>query len=209
MFKVYHFKSLDSTNKKARSFEKNSVIIADEQTKGKGRFKRGWSSSKDGIYISIVLPNISRSHFYTFIACLSALKAINIKGIKIKWPNDLIYKKKKLCGILTETKNNKSIIGIGINSNNKIPFSLKNKAISLSKISNRKIDNNSIIKKILKNYENYLKLLEKREYWKIINDWKKNSFLGEKIKVKTLNKTYIGTAQDIDKDCFLILKTNY
>jgi len=205
MFKIYLFKSLNSTNEKAKDFEENSVIIAEEQIKGKGRFKRHWSSSKNGIYLSIVLPCIAKPQFYTFIACLSALKAINNKKIKIKWPNDLIHDKKKLCGILTEVKNNKAIIGIGINTNNKIPKSLEEKAISL-KIINKKVNNKKIINKLLNHFENYLKLLERKKYSKIIKDWKENSFLGEKIKVKTMNKTYGGTAYNINKDLFLIVK---
>ena len=200
MFKVYYFKKLTSTNEKAKEFPLNSVIIAHEQTKGKGRFNRKWSSSKGGIYLSIVLPKISEPQLYTFIACLSALKSVRIKEIKIKWPNDLIYKKKKLCGILTESNDKKTIVGIGINTNNKVPKSLK--AISLNQISNKGINNNPIIKRLLLHFEKYLKKSKKE----IISDWKKHSFLGSKIKVRTLSETYSGTAYDIDKDYFLILK---
>jgi len=208
MFKLYHFKKLDSTINKAKKFPKNCIVIADEQTKGKGRFKRKWSSSKGGIYLSIVLENLN-PQYLTFIAAISTQKAIkdiyNIKTI-IKWPNDLIYNKKKLCGILTQTNKEKSILGIGINTNNKIPKSLEKRAISLNKIVNKKINNKKIINKLLNHFEKYLKLLKNKKYSKIINDWKKNSFLGSIIKVKTINKTYKGIAYDINKDCFLIVK---
>ncbi len=202
MFKIYHFKRLNSTNTKAKFFGINSVIIADEQIKGKGRFKRNWKSSKGGIYLSLVLPKTTKPQFYTFIAALSAKKALNIKKIRIKWPNDLIYGKKKVCGILTELKEKKAIVGIGINTNNEIPFSLKNKAISLKYIKKKGINNEKVIKVLLKNFESYLKSKQS----KIIRDWKRNSFLGSQVKVKTLNGAYKGIAYDIDKDCFLILK---
>lgn len=208
MFKNYHFKKLTSTNDKAKEFKAGSIIIADEQTKGKGRFKRKWSSSKGGIYLSIVLENLNPSYL-TFIAAISAQKAIkDVYNLKttIKWPNDLIYNNKKLCGILTKINKNKSIVGIGINTNNKIPPSLKNKAISLSEIINKKINNKKIIKKLLKHFENYIKLLRKKKYSKIIEDWKKNSFLSSEVKVKTLNKTYSGIAHNIDKNCYLVIK---
>ena len=207
MFKIYYFDKLTSTIDKAKEFDVNSVILANEQIKGKGRFKREWSSSKGGIYMSIVLKKTNPSYL-TFIAAISAQKAIkNVYGLKtiIKWPNDLIYNKKKLCGILTKVSD-RSIVGIGINTNNKIPSSLKNKAISLSEIINKKINNKLIIKKLLKHFEIYLKLLKNKKYSKIINDWKKNSFLGSKVKVKPLGKTYTGIAHDVDKDCFLIIK---
>ena len=208
MFKVHSFKSLDSTNNKAKSYPINSVIVSEEQTKGKGRFKRDWSSSKGGIYLSIVLENAS-PQYLTFIAAISVKKAIEksykIKT-KIKWPNDLIFEKKKVCGILTEIKNNKVIVGIGINTNNKIPKPLKEKAISLKDINRKQIDNKKIIKLILNYFKKYYNELKDKNYNKIINDWKKNSFIGCKIEVKTLNKTYEGTAYNIDKDCFLVLK---
>lgn len=206
MFKIYHFDSLNSTNEKAKKFETNSVIISEEQTEGKGRFKRSWSSSKGGIYMSIVTKMVEKPQYLTLIAAISAKKALNNKEIKIKWPNDLIFNKKKICGILTETKNNKAIIGIGINTNNKINKSLEKKAISLNIILNKKINNELIIKKLLGYFKKYKKLLENKNYNKIINDWKKNSFLDSKIKVKTMNKTYEGIAYSIDKDCFLVLK---
>lgn len=208
MFKIYYFKKLSSTNNKAKEFLKNSVIIADEQIKGKGRFKREWSSAKGGIYLSIVLENFN-PQYLTFIAAISTQMAIrDIYGLNtiIKWPNDLIYNKKKLCGILALIDKEKAIVGIGINTNNKIPKLLENKAISLNKLINKKINNKLIIKRLLNHFEKYLKLLRNKKYSKIINDWKKNSFLGSNIKVKTLNRIYFGTAFDVDKDCFLILK---
>lgn len=207
MFKIYHFKKLTSTINKAKEFPENSVIIADEQTKGKGRFKRKWSSQKGGIYLSIVLENLN-PQYLTFIAAISAQKAIKdtykLKTI-IKWPNDLIYNKKKLCGILTKT-NKKAIVGIGVNTNNKIPKTLESKATSLNKTLNKKINNKLIINKLLNHFEKYLKLLKDKKYSKITNDWKKNSFLGSKVKVKTLGKTYSGVAFDVNEDCFLILR---
>jgi len=208
MFKIYHFDKVNSTIDKAKEFDVNSVIIANEQIKGKGRFKRSWSSSKGGIYMSIVLKKTNPSYL-TFIAAISAFKSIkdvyNLKTI-IKWPNDLIYNGKKVCGILTKVSD-KSIVGIGINTNNKIPSSLKNKAISLSEIIGKETNNKLIINKLLKHFEKYFKLLKNKKYSKIINDWKKYSFLGSKVKVKTLGKTYTGIAHDVDEDCFLIIKT--
>ncbi len=207
MFKIYYFKKLGSTINKAKNFDVNSAIIAEEQTKGKGRFKRKWNSPKGGIYLSIVLENLN-PQYLTFIAAISAQKAIkdsySLKTI-IKWPNDLIYKKKKLCGILTKIHEKKAIVGIGINTNNKISKSLK-KATSLNKILNKEIKNKKIVNKLLLHFESYLKLLKNKRYNKIINDWKKNCFLGSKVRVKTTQRTYSGIAYDVNKDCLLIIK---
>ncbi len=160
MFKAHYYNVLTSTNKKAKEFDGGNVIIADSQTKGKGRLKRRWASPRGGIYMSIVLkPEIKNISKLTMIAARAVQKTLKKSGVitKIKFPNDLQYKGKKICGILTENtfKNNeieKMIIGIGINTNNSLPKSLGNKAITLKKIIKRKIDNKKIIKQILKEF---------------------------------------------------------
>lgn len=160
MFKIYHFKKLNSTNEKAKEFNNGNVIIARVQTKGKGRYKRKWSSSKGGIYMSIVLKpeikNLNKLTMITIKAVQRILKRLGIKT-KIKFPNDLQYKGKKVVGILTENifKNNKlekTIIGIGINTNNNLSKSLENKAITLKKILKRRINNKKIIRQLLKEF---------------------------------------------------------
>lgn len=215
MFKLLYFKKINSTNAKAEQIgSANTAIIAEEQTNGKGRFDRGWYSPKGGIYLSLLLDGVKAEDlpFLTFIAAISARKAIklttNLDTI-IKWPNDLIFDKKKLCGILTKTilgRKKMAVIGIGINTNNNLNPRLKNKAISLNKILGKQADNKKIITTFLKVFEEYYKILKKKRYSKIISDWKKHSFLGCKIKVKTLDKTYHGTAFDIDCNCLLLIK---
>ena len=82
MFKVYYFSKLGSTFDKAKEFKPGFVIITNEQTRGMGRFKRSWSSSSGGIYMSIVLEKENAS-FLTFIAAISTCKAINdVYGVK-------------------------------------------------------------------------------------------------------------------------------
>ncbi|MBW2988931.1 biotin--[acetyl-CoA-carboxylase] ligase [Candidatus Woesearchaeota archaeon] len=207
MLKAYHFKELRSTSEKAREFKVNSVIIADSQTKGKGRFKRRWSSLRGGAYMSIVLEPFEMSYL-TFAAALSVYNAIKdtyrVETV-IKWPNDLTYNKKKVCGILTQA-GDKAIVGIGINTNNKIPKSLKDKAVSLSQIIGKDVDNKRLINAVLRHLEAYIEKLKNKKYNKIINEWKKRSFLGSEVVVRSIGKTYRGTATDVDKDCFLIIK---
>ena len=83
---------------------------------------------------------------------------------------------------------------------------LEKKASSLKIISNKKIDNKKIINQLLKNFEKYYLILRNKEYNKIMDDWRENSFLGFDIKVRTLGRTYCGVAFDIDKDGFLGLR---
>src|SRR3989344_4700808 len=112
MFKFYYFKTLASTNDKAKEFSGKGlskiVVIAEKQTKGKGRFKRKWVSSLGGLYMTIVLKekDIEKVKYLTLISSIAVAKTIikisNLKA-KVKWPNDVLVNDKKICGILTET----------------------------------------------------------------------------------------------------------
>lgn len=213
MFKVLNFKELDSTITKAKKISEHGIVVVTEkQTKGKGRFKRHWSSLRGGLYVSIVLQIKEKPQYLTFITAISMQKAIKgTLGLNtiIKWPNDLTYNKKKICGVLTETmfgRKKLAIVGVGLNSNNNIPPSLQNKASSLNKLLNRKIDNKKLLDSFLKNFEKYYLILKNKKYSKIRQDWKKNSFLGAKVRVKTLKRIFSGVAFDVDADCFLVVK---
>jgi len=218
-FKVFSYKSLDSTNAKAKDFIKkglsNLVVAADKQNKGKGRFKRKWSSEAGGLYmtISIKEDDLSRIKYLTLMASLSVnlvLKKLKFKAL-VKWPNDVLVDNKKICGILTETifgKESYALVGIGLNVNQaRFPKSLEKKATSLFLESNKQFNIKKILKSIMKEFENLYKSYNNERYDKIISLWKKNSHtLGKQVKVKSLSMTYIGKAVSIDKDCNLVLK---
>lgn len=127
---IIHLETVGSTNDYAKEMatkeNEGTVIISEEQTKGKGRLGRQWhSKANEGIWMSIILkPNISpyQAPFITLIAGASIVKALNNLGVKtlIKWPNDVIINGKKVCGILTELsaeieRVNHIILGIGMN----------------------------------------------------------------------------------------------
>lgn len=200
MFKIHYFRKLTSTNEKAKEFDVGHVVIADSQTKGKGRFRRKWFSGEGGIYMSLTVK-ATKLKYLTFIAAISVYEAINIPGIKVKWPNDLIYEKRKLCGILTEIIKDKAIIGIGVNVNNKLPRYLKNKAITLKQLG-KDIDKRLLINRILKRFEFWYN----KDKDAVIKRWKEISFLGAKVKVVTRKESYEGVAIDIE-DYKLVLRT--
>ena len=161
-YKIHHFKSLTSTQDKAKEFAKiglsNIVFVADYQTKGRGRFKRKWYSDKNGMWMSILLKpnNVENLSYLTFAAAIAVVKSIKKMAnlnTNIKWPNDVNYNGKKLCGILTEGifgKDNYVAVGIGLNVNqSKFPDIIKNSATSLKIIKNRTIDATKLRKKII------------------------------------------------------------
>ena len=219
---IKYYNSLTSTQDKAREFSKkglnNIIVIADKQTKGRGRFKRKWFSGTGSLSMSILLKpeNIEKMQYLTFVASIAVVESIKkIAGLKtrIKWPNDVHYKGKKLCGILTEGifgKNNFVIVGIGLNVNqNKFPASIKNIATSLKIITNKKYDIKKLSKLIIKEFFIlYNKYYNKNEFKKILKLWKKHcDTINKNITVITKTKKLMGIAIGVDKDCNLLLKT--
>ena len=171
---VVYFETIDSTNTVAKQndYKDGTVIIAESQTAGKGRLGRVWESEcNTGIYMSIVLmPNIppERIPMLTLVAGISVCNVLTKMcdvDFKIKWPNDIVADGKKVCGILTEgviSKNqNKAVVGIGINVDNKsFVDELSDKASSIYMLTNKSFERESIINALLeefeKAYNNYL-----------------------------------------------------
>ncbi len=128
--KKYTFKSVTSTNdiaiKKIKKGIPSGIIIAKNQTKGRGRYGKKWISITNNLFMSIFFSLNKRISLkkLTFISCQivkNSLIKLMQKKIKIKKPNDLLINNRKVCGILQEIvffKNNKfAIIGIGVNIN--------------------------------------------------------------------------------------------
>lgn len=172
--KIYYYDSIDSTNTEAKNLaEKNAdegwLVIAEEQTRGKGRIGRTWQSpKKTGIWMSLVLrPNVEPREVpqLTQLAAAAIVKALTKFDIeaKIKWPNDLIINGKKICGILTEMAGsieqlNYIIIGMGINVNQILEDfdeELREKASSIYIESGKKINRQALVGEILNSIEFY------------------------------------------------------
>lgn len=128
---LHYYASLTSTMEAAKKVAgeevaEGTVVIADEQTSGRGRLGRAWLSPKGSLAMSIILkPSVSSLPQLVMIASLAVVRAIRkVAGLEaqIKWPNDVLIKEKKVCGILIESevkgdRVNFAIIGIGVNVN--------------------------------------------------------------------------------------------
>lgn len=168
----------DSTNIRAKEAGEQGALhgtlfVADKQTAGKGRRGRTWTSpSGESIYMSLLLrPELtpSKAPMLTLVMGLSAAEAVrDLTGadVGIKWPNDIVVNKKKICGILTEMATeiqyvNYIVIGIGINVNRQeFPEELRQSATSLYLETGKKWKRADIIAEVLekfeKNYEIFL-----------------------------------------------------
>lgn len=184
---VKYYDKIDSTNTQAKRLaeegaEHGLLVVTEQQSAGKGRRGKGWESpSGTGIWFSLILkPDIepSKASILTLIAALSVSKGIEKEtGLctNIKWPNDIVINKKKVCGILTEMSSELDyihyiIVGMGINVNMEyFPEDIAAMATSLylekKKESNRaeviKIRRSLIIKSILESMEEYYSIFLK------------------------------------------------
>lgn len=134
-FSLVHFDTLPSTNDYAKlhypEYQQASVIWCDQQTRGRGRFERQWDSHRD-LTFSIIYKKSYPHHVLAPLAIVQALQTYGY-ACQIKWPNDVLYQGKKLCGILIEKMyegNHEActIVGIGVNLT-QVSQELSNKAI--------------------------------------------------------------------------------
>lgn len=136
LFCVHLFDTLPSTNQKlwqllAQGAKPGTVVIATQQTAGRGQWGREWSSPAGGLYLSVALAaNLPAEQSYqlTLSSAWGIATALRDRGVPVslKWPNDLILESRKLGGILTETKVrqgkiNLAVVGVGINWSNPVP----------------------------------------------------------------------------------------
>ena len=176
--KVLKYKIIKSTNDVAiklikKNLHQPTLIKANKQTRGRGTMGKKWISKNGNLFISIFFefnPKLLNFKQYAELNAFVLKKILTkyvIKKVKIKWPNDLLIEKKKVCGILQEvlTFNDKFflIVGIGINTYF-APEIGKTKTSCLKNYSKIKINNNKILIDIKKIYE------------KIIVDVKHNNF---------------------------------
>lgn len=152
--RIEKLKTVNSTNLYLEKFIKKRediIVCAEEQTAGMGTKGRSFVSQKGGLYVSklIFYRDLPAREIYSvnINACMAVVKTLLCYGLKpeIKWPNDVFVCGKKICGILIKNslcgdKVDYSIIGIGVNVNNKFDGELKNIAVSMSEVCGKRFD---------------------------------------------------------------------
>lgn len=218
---IHHVDSIDSTQKIAHQLAQNgcpegSVVIAEEQTNGRGRLTRPWHSPKHtGIWMSIVLrPKLppQKAPQFTLIAAIAVVQAmeefVNVQP-EIKWPNDILINGKKVTGILTELqadsdKIHSIIIGIGINVNqsvNDFPEELQSIATSLAIESGRNLTRSTLIQLILAKLEKYYQLYLEKGFAPLKLLWESYAIsIGKEIIARTVTGIISGKAIGISDE---------
>lgn len=228
--KEMHYQpSVDSTNRLAKKLAYNgaadgAIVVAEEQTGGKGRLDRNFYSPRGkGIWFSVILrPNLlpkdaPKCTLMAAVAIAEAMKRFDLRA-EIKWPNDIMFDGRKLVGILTEMtgeigKVTYIVIGVGINVNisrDEFPDELKDIAASLSEISGYEISRVKLFRAVLEEFDKLYREVNAAGFDKIIQRWKEyNITLGKNIRVISAidGKSFTGKAVDLNADGALVVET--
>lgn len=224
--KIFVFDSIDSTNSFAKTLSPDqaphgTLIIADEQTAGRGRMHRHWISTKGkNLLFSLVLypdffaEKISLLPFAGSLAVTDAIETVTKLSATCKWPNDVMINGKKVCGMLLESSVDSSsirkvILGIGVNVNQEdFPDELKYKATSLKNESGIEVERIRLLQTLLEELENRYEQLSKFPSQQLLHDWKMKALLfGKKITVLESEYSFQATAIDVAEDGSLIIQT--
>ena len=225
---IRYYKEVDSTNEQAKKLaakgiKEGTVLVAEKQTKGKGRLGRPWVSPPGGIWMSVILkPKFAPAeaplvNMVATVAIAAAIKEVTGIGARIKWPNDVMIEinkngaLRKVSGILTEMaaevdRINYLIVGLGINVNNSLPGELKGLAVSLNDLQDN-ISRTLLARKVLEKFEYYYLLWREQGAGAIVRECRKlSAVLGRTVKVSMAQGVITGQAVDINDKGSLIIK---
>jgi len=224
---IHYRDSLESTNELAfqlavEGAAHGEVVIADHQTRGKGRRGRSWVSPPGkNLYCSVILrPELipQRAPELTLVAALAVAAALRDFGAEaqIKWPNDLLLNGRKVAGILTELSAEQdrihfAVLGIGVNLNSdpsEFPEELRSAATSMCHELGKPVVRAAFAAASWAHLEEWLRRHAERGFAPVREAWKQiSATLGKKVLVKSERIELQGVAEDIDETGALLVRT--
>ena len=219
--RILHFKELSSTMDRAaeeadRGTPDGTVVLCDSQTSGRGRFNRVWVSPAGNLILSVVLrPTLKALPFVSILAALAVAKTIEKETTLdplIKWPNDVLVRSRKICGLLVEnsllgSQVRYSIVGIGlnVNLNPKDTPDIARIATSLRLETGRKIDMSALLLRLLHEFDDlYVGL---RNGQSPVPEWRRYlETIGKRVQVQWGSSLVTGRAEGVDHLGHLLLR---
>ncbi len=219
----------ESTNDVAKSLlldraDFGSVVISRKQTSGRGRKGRLWQSPPGGLYMSLVLQPPLRPQSVAILTLLAGCAVVDTirrtTGLEtaLKWPNDVLLREKKLCGILCELVTESDtvlgvIMGIGINVNiplSRLPSDVRGRSASLLEELGHETSLERLAGVLLRAVHLRLEHVKSAELpAQVIGEWKeRNCTLGRKVRVEEGTGVFVGVAVDLDPDGHLIVEAS-
>lgn len=223
---IHRAESCPSTNDLVRQMAdegaaEGTVVVAAEQTAGRGTKGRGWHSPRNkGLYLSVLFrpgsPKISLLPIVAGLAVREAVaKACGLEA-ELRWPNDLVWRGKKLAGILCESgfSGNRldfAVLGIGLNVNQKehdFPPDIRPRAVSVRMAVEKTVDPEALLQKLLESLPNWYDMLCRGEWKSILHSFETHSAFrkGEKVQVLMNAELFSGAFQGLDRDGGLMIK---
>jgi BirA family biotin operon repressor/biotin-[acetyl-CoA-carboxylase] ligase len=229
--------SLPSTNDQAASLAAEdqlacpALVLAVEQTAGRGRGGNRWWSARGGLMFSLVLdpasvvrPAVGNWTGYSLAAGLAVCEALDnlcqtsssqlIPEFRLKWPNDVYARERKVCGILCESPTNargRLIVGIGVNVNNSFqtaPAELAETATALCDLDGQQRNIVAVLDSILQELQRRFYDLDQLGLSPILQAWQEKSLLtGRTVQLQFGQQIYTGRCLGIDEGGSLILLT--
>lgn len=223
MDRIIRLESVDSTNRYARMLIRQgaphgTLVVAGEQTAGRGRRGRGWlSPAGEGVFISLILrpdapaEKVALLSLQTALAVCQAIEqAAGVKA-KIKWPNDIVVGGRKVCGMLLEAEMEDGRLagvaaGVGINVHQTLfPPEIENTATSLDLASGRRISRRALEEAFLLAYAQ-AEALAAQGGDALMQAYRgRSATLGQRVQVIALNETFTGTALEVTDGGSLIV----
>jgi BirA family biotin operon repressor/biotin-[acetyl-CoA-carboxylase] ligase len=226
---VHYYQSLGSTNDECVALAKmgspeGTLVVADEQTAGRGRLGRPWHSPGGlGIWASVLLRPavpVERAFAVTAVASLAVADAVREASgmeVSVKWPNDVLLRGRKVSGILAETgaprgRLDWAVVGIGINVRHAaedFPPEIRDRATSIFRASGRRASRAALLRTLVDRLGSGADRLRTKGPEPILEDWSRlANFWGRRVRIEREGSVVEGIARELDPNGALLVRTD-
>ena len=210
----------EEVKKLEREAEDGTVLLAETQYAGRGRLTRSWFSPTGGIWMSVLLrPTWPKLHQILTLAFATAVARAIFTVAEVspllKWPNDLIFRSRKIAGIVAEViyqgnRLDRLIVGLGVNANvnaTLFPRTLRRTSTSLSQELGREIDRNLLTRRIIEEMDSSYNRFESGRASELLDEAKRVcSTLGRKVQLTTVEGRFEGEVLGLGDDGELLVR---